>query len=210
VGVIAIAVYAQSLGGAGGVGIVMAARVLPGFIVGPTAGVLADRWDRKRIMVVAHLARAALVFTLPFVPNLVYLLLVSALLESLTLVWGPAKDAALPHFVSRAELTRANSLTLFAVYGPWPVATLVYTLLSFVAEFLARQAPALSGLEQSPEALALWMGAATFAISALLISTLEIPSVQHHGVRLDWGEAWRDLVEGITFIRDHEQVRPRP
>jgi dTMP kinase len=208
VGVIAIAIYAEKLGGAGGVGIVMAARVLPGFIVGPTAGVLADRWDRKRIMVFAHAARALLVFTLPFVPNLVYLLLVSALLESLTLIWGPAKDASLPHFVSPAELTHANSLSLFAVYGPWPIATLVYTLLSFVGEFLARQSPALRGLDDSPEALALWMGAGTFALSAALISTLDIPSADRREGRLDLRAAWRDLVEGLRFVRDHRQVRP--
>ncbi|HEV3472827.1 MAG TPA: MFS transporter, partial [Actinomycetota bacterium] len=60
IGVIAIAVYAQHLGGAGGVGLVMAARVLPGFVVGPLAGVLADRWDRKRTMVVADVVRALL------------------------------------------------------------------------------------------------------------------------------------------------------
>ncbi|MDQ3879206.1 MAG: MFS transporter, partial [Actinomycetota bacterium] len=47
-GVIAIAVFAQTLGGPAAVGVVMTARVLPGFVAGPIAGVLADRWDRKR------------------------------------------------------------------------------------------------------------------------------------------------------------------
>ena len=50
----------------------------------------------------------------------------SAALESLTLIWGPAKDASLPHFVPRAQLTHANSLSLIAVYGPWPLASILF------------------------------------------------------------------------------------
>jgi dTMP kinase len=208
IGVIAIAVYAQHLGGAGGVGLVMAARVLPGFVVGPLAGVLADRWDRKRTMVVADIVRALLIFSLPFVPNMIYLLIASAVLESLTLVWGPARDAALPNFVSRAQLTYANSLSLIAIYGPWPVASLVYGLLSLLGGFLGDRVPALSGLTDQPEALALWINSLTFGFSALMVSTLAIPSSARVVGKLDFGEAKRDLVEGLSFVRDHKQVRP--
>ena len=55
IGVIAIAIFADKIGGATAVGTVLTARVLPGFIVGPLAGVIADRWDRKRTMVVADI-----------------------------------------------------------------------------------------------------------------------------------------------------------
>ncbi|CAN5601860.1 hypothetical protein BH24ACT26_BH24ACT26_15520 [soil metagenome] len=200
--------YAQDLGGPGGVGAVMAARVLPGFVVGPLAGVIADRWDRKKTMIVADIARAAIVFSLPFFPNLGYLLVASAFLESLTLIWGPAKDASLPNFVSRGELTHANSLSLLAIYAPWPLASLVYTLLSFLGGFIGRNVPVLEGLDDSPQALALWMDSLTFAFSALMISTLSIPSVRRRVQKLDFGEVKRDLVEGLTFVRDHRQVRP--
>ena len=208
VGVIAIAVYAQQLGGARGVGAVMAARVLPGFLVGPVAGVIADRWDRKKTMVFADVARGLIVFSLPFVPSLVYLLVASAVLESLTLIWGPAKDAALPNFVSRRDLTNANSLSLLAIYGPWPLASLVYTLLSFLGGFVGRHVPVLSGLTESPQALALWIDSLSFTFSALMISTLAIAPTKGRVRRLDLGEIRRDLVEGLTFVRDHRQVRP--
>jgi dTMP kinase len=208
VGVLAIAVYADRLGGSGGVGAVMAARVLPGFVIGPLAGVLADRWDRKRTMVLADAGRAAIVFSLPFLPNLIFLLIASALLESLTLIWGPAKDASLPNFVSRADLTYANSLSLMAIYGPWPLASIVYALLSALGGFLGHTVPALSGLGNSPEALALWMDSVTFGFSALMIATLTIPTSGGRKVKLDFGQVRRDLVEGLRFVRDHRQVRP--
>jgi dTMP kinase len=209
IGVIAIAVFALELGGNAGVGLVMTARVLPGFIVGPIAGVFADRYDRKRLMVGSDIFRALLIISVPFAQNLVYLLVVSAVLESLTLIWGPAKDASLPHFVKRNELQHAYSLSLIAVYGPWPLASVVFASLIPVASFIGDNVPALSGLaENNQEALALWLDGLTFAFSALMIWTLSIPSSVHRDTKFDFQQAKRDLVEGLAFVIKHRQVRP--
>lgn len=186
----------------------MTARVLPGFLVGPVAGVFADRWDRRRMMVVADLTRAAVIFSLPFMPNLLYLIAASVVLESLTLTWGPAKDASLPHVVPAAHLTHANSLNLIAVYGPWPLASVVYAFMSTFGGFLGRNVPALEGLEENPEALALWLDSLTFCFSALMIWTLSIASSRRRAERLDLGDVKRDLVEGLRFVVEHKQVRP--
>ena len=207
-GVIAIAVFANRIGGPTAVGTVMIARVLPGFIVGPLAGVVADRWDRKKTMVYADIARALLIFSLPFFESLAYLLVASILLESLTLTWGPAKDAALPNFVPAAQLTHANSLGLIAVYAPWPVASLVYIFMTTIAGFLGDNVAVLEGLQSNPEALALWVDSLTFGFSALMISTLAIKSSRARKVKLDFSQVKDDLVEGISFVVQHKQVRP--
>jgi dTMP kinase len=209
IGVIAIAVLAQTVfDSTAAVGVVMIARVLPGFVVGPLGGVLADRWDRKRTMVFADALRAAIVFSLPFVPNLAYFVVASAALESLTLVWGPAKDASLPHFVPRAQLIHANSLSLIAVYGPWPLASIIFASLSAIGGFLAANVEILRGLSDSPEALALWVDSITFLFSAVMVSTLSITSSRTGARSFDLKEVRRDLVEGLLFVRDHNQVRP--
>jgi dTMP kinase len=208
IGVIALAVIANTLFGAAGVGLVMTARVLPGFFIGPLAGVLADRWDRKKTMVIADIGRAAILFSLPFVRNLPYFLVASALLESLTLAWGPAKDASLPHFVRKSELTHANSLSLIGVYGPWPLASILFASLSGLGGFLATHVEVLSGLKGSPEALALWLDSITFAFSAAMVSTLSIPRMPRKVRKLDFSQVRRDLIEGFTFVRAHKQVRP--
>lgn len=208
IGVIAIAFYAQELSGATGVGIVMTARVLPGFLVGPLAGVIADRFDRKRTMVISDIIRAAVIFSLPLFPNLMYLLFASVILESLTLIWGPAKDAALPNFVKPAHLTHANSLSLLGVYGPWPLASVVYALLATLGNFVGDTVPVLSGLQESPEALALWIDSLTFIFSAVMISTLTIPTTTRRAERLDFGQVKRDLVEGLSFVIKSKKVRP--
>jgi dTMP kinase len=209
IGVIAIAVLAQTVfDSTAAVGVVMIARVLPGFVVGPLGGVLADRWDRKRTMVLADALRAAIVFSLPFIPNLAYFVVASAALESLTLLWGPAKDASLPHFVPRAQLIHANSMSLIAVYGPWPVASILFASLSAIGGFLAANVEVLRGLSDSPEALALWVDSLTFLFSAVMISTLSITSSRTRARSFDLEEVRRDLVEGLLFVRDHDQVRP--
>jgi dTMP kinase len=186
----------------------MTARVLPGFVIGPLAGVLADRWDRKRTMVVADIARAVIIFSLPFFNNLIYLLLASAALESLTLLWGPAKDASLPHFVKTEHLTHANSLSLIGVYAPWPLSSIVYASLTGIAAFLGARVPALAGLEGNEVALALWLDSLTFAFSGAMIATLVIPASVRRAGRLDFGAIRRDLVEGLKFVATNKQVRP--
>ncbi len=207
-GVIAIAVFADRIGGTPAVGAVMTARVLPGFIVGPLGGVLADRWDRRKTMVVADLIRAVVIFSLPFFPNLIYLLLASAVLESLTLVWGPAKDASLPHFVPTNQLTQANSLSLIAIYGPWPLASIVFFGLASLGTWMATHVNVMEGLAGNPESLALWVDSLTFLFSAAMVSTLTIPASRRKGEKFDLTGIKRDLVEGLSFVRRHKQVRP--
>ena len=209
IGVIAIAVFARRVGGGDwAVGAVMTARVLPGFIAGPIGGVLADSWDRKKTMVIADIARAAIIFSLPFFPNLIYLLVASVLLESLTLIWGPAKDASLPNFVPPSQLAHANSLSLFAVYAPWPLASIVFLGLSSLGGFLGDHVPVMEGLQGSRESLAFWIDSLTFVFSAIMVSSLTIASSRRRTAKLNMKDATTDLVEGLRFVRDDRRVRP--
>ncbi|MBW3595392.1 MAG: dTMP kinase [Actinobacteria bacterium] len=208
IGVLAIVVLANRIGGPTAIGAVMTARVLPGFFVGPLAGVLADRWDRKKTMIGADVIRAAVIFSLPFFENLPYLLVASVVLESLTLVWGPAKDASMPNVVPTRHLTHANSLSLIAVYGAWPLASLFFVGLAGLASFFADNVTALSGLSGQPEALALWVDSLTFLFSAGMIASLSLPSSRRRQTRLNLGQIKEDLFEGLRFVALHKQVRP--
>ncbi|GIT46731.1 MAG: hypothetical protein Ct9H300mP12_13160 [Acidimicrobiales bacterium] len=100
--------------------LVLAARIVPGFFFGPVAGVLVDRWDRKRTMVTCDVGRALVMLALPFVDTLIGLFLASLLLEAFTMLWGPAKEASVPHVVPADQLATANSLSLVAAYGTFP------------------------------------------------------------------------------------------
>ena len=189
------------------VGLVMAARMLPGFFLAPVGGVLVDRWDRRRTMVACDLGRAAIVATLPLVDSLLGLFLASFLLEILTLLWSPAKDATVPNLVPPHKLAAANSLSMAAAYGTFPVGSAVFASMAGLASWLGGF-EALEGLKVNQESLALWADALTFFGSAMLIMTLDLPSrVREAGKRIDWGQTGRELVEGLRFLRRTEAVR---
>src|SRR5688572_31336693 len=61
----------------------------------PAAGVLVDRWDRKKVMVLCDIGRGLVMATLPFVDTLPGLFLVSLLLEVFTLMWSDRKSTRL-------------------------------------------------------------------------------------------------------------------
>jgi dTMP kinase len=203
-----IAIAARVSGGSeAAVGLVMAARMLPGFFLAPVGGVLVDRWDRRRTMVVCDIGRAVLVSTLPFVDTLAGLFLASFLLEILTLLWSPAKDASVPNLVPPDKLAAANSLSLAAAYGTFPVGSAIFASMAGLAGWLGHF-DALSRLRVNQETIALWVDGATFLASALLIFSLKLPqSRRGNGARIDWGQTVRELKEGLRFIRSNSAVR---
>ena len=67
---------------------VMIARTLPAFLFGPIAGTLVDRLDRKRLMIVADLARGAMYLSMVFLRELWAIYLLSFAIECLSLLWG--------------------------------------------------------------------------------------------------------------------------
>ena len=96
------------------VGYVLIIKLLPSFFAGPPAGVVADRFNRKTIMIVADLARAFLVLGFLFVErqDQVWIVYVLAGLEIIvSSFFDPAKSAAIPNIVSREELVPANGLS---------------------------------------------------------------------------------------------------
>ena len=217
-GFLAITILAASLGsGTGGaaVGLVMSARIIPGFFLAPVAGVMLDRWDRKKVMVVCDLGRAAVIATLPFVHNVTGLVLASLVLEVFTLLWSPAKEASVPNIVPSERLTSANSLSLAAAYGTFPIAAIFFALLAQVAKWLGG-IDALSFFKTDQTALAFYVDMATFLTSAFLISTLALPDAARRakkkangeiGKRVNLTQTFQELKEGWQFIFLNPVVR---
>ena len=87
--------------------------LLPGLVVGPLAGVLVDRWDRRRTLVAVSLAQAA--FLLPLLAvdgrnRLWIVYLVMAVEAALAQLNDPARNALVPSLVAKADLVGANAL----------------------------------------------------------------------------------------------------
>lgn len=109
---------------------VIAVRLLPALILGPVAGVLADRFDRRLTMVACDVVRfllfasipASALFLSPGAQVVAWASVATFLVEAVTMLWLPAKDASVPNLVPRARLEAANQLSLATTYGITPVA----------------------------------------------------------------------------------------
>ena len=60
-------------------------------ILGPIAGVIADRFDRKKVMVIGDILRAALFISIPLVGNYLWLYIATVLVECVTLFGAQQK-----------------------------------------------------------------------------------------------------------------------
>ncbi|MEX0625449.1 MAG: MFS transporter [Chloroflexota bacterium] len=125
-------------------------------LASPLAGVLADRYDRRRLMIVADVARVpvALAFLLARDPDTLWIAFVAAALLSLgAAVFEPTSSASLPNLVEESELAEANVL----IGSAWGTMLAVGAALGgLVAATLGRD-------------VAFAVNAASFAASALLI-----------------------------------------
>ena len=208
-GLVAILFLAQKVSKNSGtaIGLVMTARMLPGFVLAPVGGALIDRWDRRTVMVTCDIGRAGLLALLPFFHNLFELVLISFLIEILTLMWSPAKDASVPNLVDQDQLASANSLGLVAAYATFPLGAGLYAALAGLSSWLGHF-HALHVLNANQSSLAIWADGGTFLLSAWLIRHLDLPEADRHAPqRIDWGSTYRDIVDGLQFIRTDPMVR---
>lgn len=93
---------------------IMLSRALPAISVGPLAGVLLDRLDRRVLMLISDLVRAAiaLLFLLPVgSKSNTMLYVLSALLMAASPFFSAGRSAILPSIVTPAELPAVTSLT---------------------------------------------------------------------------------------------------
>jgi len=208
--VFALTSYVSEISGQSGfaVGGVLLFRVVPGLFFGPFAGVLADRFDRRRLMISADLMRAVLIGTIPWVHNLWGIYAVSTGLELLGLLWTPAKDATIPNLVERRELMMANQLSLITTYGTFPLSGAFVALLAIPSAYLSRF-DAFSILKAQPTALAFFFDAATFLFSAAMVATFpkHLMVAKRARTTVTRWNPFHDLAEGLRFVRRHPLVR---
>jgi dTMP kinase len=209
IGLLAIIDIAKGVSGSGtGIGLVMVARMLPGFVLAPLGGAFLDRWNRKVVMVTCDIGRFALLMVLPFWHNLLGLVVLSFLIEILTLLWGPAKDASVPNIVKDPDqLASANTLGLVAAYGTFLVGAVVFAILAGVSKWLGDFSH-LVVFHDQPNLLPIWVDASTFLVSAFLISRLTLEEHERGAIkRVPFSQTWHDIVDGLQFVRSNPLVR---
>ena len=181
---------------------VVATKLLPALVLGPIAGALADKLDRRYQMVVCDVGRAGLFLSIPLVGELAWLFVATFLIELCALFWIPAKDASIPNLLRRPDqVETANQLSLFMTYG---AAVLVG---AGVFSALSKLGPVFPGPE-GPAYLALSINGVAYACCALVVGT-RIPEISGRAlIRRDAQSGLLVMLrDGVVFVRGTPLVR---
>lgn len=179
------------------VGYILIIKLLPSFFVGPLAGVVADRFNRKTIMIVADVARGILVLGFLLVRSSEQVWLVYALAGvgiAIAAFFDPAKSAAIPGIVSRDELISANGLSS----ASWSVTLALGAALGGIVT------------EMFGSNTAFVVDSVSFFVSAAYISAVHIgsPSKRDRAKHLSVADATgvTDIIEGGRYLKSHPRV----
>ncbi|MEA3488894.1 MAG: MFS transporter [Candidatus Omnitrophota bacterium] len=180
--------------------------VVPVFVIGPVAGVYVDRWDRKRVMIIADILRGVFVLLIPIFVYLDLMLpvyFVVFLIFSATRFFLPSKLALIPNIVSKEKLLIANSLS--------NTTRMIATILGFaLAGFIVRLIGHMWGF---------YLDSVSYFISAGLIAVIT-PGEKLRNVREEIQmtkeivgksirkNVWKEIVEGFghMFKKDRMKV----
>jgi MFS family permease len=155
-------------GSATAVGVILVLRLLPAGFAGPIAAGVAERWDRRRIMLTCDLVRAGLVALIPLVRAAWWVYLWAFMLEVANLIFLPARDASVPDLVDDEELPAANGIILGSSYGNIPIGAAAFALLTLVPTSWNGY------LDSHPGALPLWLDGLTYLVSFAFIRRLAV------------------------------------
>ena len=183
---------------------VFIARLLPAVFLGPIAGVIADRFDRRRLMVSVDVMRAGLYISIPIVHTYFWLYTAMILVECLTLFWSPAKEASVPNLVPREKLENANQVSLLAAYGTAPIAAILFSLLTLLSGAIAAISPL---LPSNSVDIALYINALSFLFAAWTIRGLkEIPKGSASKSNKD-ENVGQSLIQGWKSVSESKIIR---
>ncbi len=172
------------------------AKFIPTTILGPAAGVVADRFNRKIILICCDLSRVLVVLGYLLVQEAeqVYLIFVLALVqESLWSFWHPARQAVLPDICTKEELSIANGLS----GASWSV---MLALGAAAGGFVS----AVFGWQT-----AVLIDSFTFVVSASIMMTVTVSAMAKRK-KMSFSLArmigLHDLMEGIRYVGKHGEV----
>ena len=189
-----VSIFPTRDGGAAIIAGLIVARHVVAAITSPIAGVVADRYNRGRVMIVADLARVlvALGFLLVRGPeDVVLIFALSLALEGLSMFFEPAKGAAIPQLLPASKLYAANALA----GATWSA------MLAFGA-MAGGATAALVGVK-----MAFVLNAASFALSAVFVAGAKIPDLPRATVPPGAEPAHHGLREGVSYLATHPAQR---
>ncbi|MDP2789584.1 MAG: MFS transporter [bacterium] len=192
-----LAVYEQSKSNAA-VAILVGMQSIPPILFSSVAGVIADSYDRRKVLLFAHLTRAAsVVIAIVFAQWTIGVLVAAFAMHTLSQLFTPATSAAIPQVVPKEKLFAANSFFTLTTY----------------ALFLVGYGAAAPLVDAFGGRMTYAIGLGLYLLAAL--ATSRLPHLADHlakltGVRLAISHqlrlVWVRFVEGVRYVRKDSMI----
>lgn len=185
--VIALSALVSQYSGGSGLAVsgLLLARFLPPLVVSPLAGVLIDRFNRKRLLIISDVLRAIIVMLLLFAatPDRLWLIYVLTVLQfCLSALFEPGRSAIMPSLVKGDDLLTANTL-----------GNVTWSVMLAIGAAVGGVMAALFGT-----AVALVLDALSFLLSAWFIMRIKTP--QERPAAQQGRQTRENFREGVRFL----------
>ncbi len=211
-------VHNLSGGSAFAVAGIMIAKIIPSLVYGSVLGAMVDRFDRRKLMITCDLVQMVLALTLFFTNHLAVIYLVVLLLETMGLMFYPAKNALIPKLVEPRDLAVANGLSYTTqqasmLIGLTMSGAIVAVFTNVVRFVLAADVPILRLLvtPAAPYLLGskagVFLDSLTFLFSAIMLAGIKVSSHGRPEGRLSLSMIGKDAVESFRFLGAHRELR---
>ena len=192
---VGLALFAHQLVGGGSAAVVIGnalmLRILAFLLFSQPAGILADRVNRKRILILADVVRFGLLALFPFIESVWQVYVMIFLINAATAFFTPIYDASIPDVVGREHYVKALSLSRVAV-----------DMEAMLAPMLAGLLVALLGLQWL-----FWFDAASYLVSAALVAASSLRYVSKPSPKFLPMAFMREMGFGIQMLLREASLR---
>ncbi len=197
---------------------IMIAKIIPSLLYGSVLGALVDRFDRRKLMITCDLTQMVLALGLVLTNSLPVIYLIVLLLETMGLMFYPAKNALIPKLVEPRDLAVANGLSYTTqqasmLIGLTMSGALVAIFERIVRFILAAKLPVV-GLLVGPAApyllgprAGVFLDSLTFLFSATMLAGIHVSSHGRPEERLSLSMIGKDAVDSFRFLGKHRELR---
>ena len=176
------------------------ARIIPAFL-SSIAGLMADRLNKKNIMIISDLSRMVIVLFLFFATSLLQLFIINFLTEIFSMMRQPSRESVVPEVVNKENLVKANSLFAIGTYATLPIASIFFGLIADikVPAFISNFGNGWSG------SIIFLFDAVTFLVSAYLLIFLKTKKV-NTSIKAD-RFVLKEFKEGLNYFFRNKEIR---
>jgi dTMP kinase len=195
---------------------VVLTQLLPGLLFAPFGGLLADRFDRRKIMVICDIMRGGLLISIAVIGTPVWLLIANFLVGCCQLMWIPSKDAAVPNLLRRPDqVETANQLGLVMTWGISVIGGAgLYALITGISSQVFHVKLDDTGMGMAT--IIVMINGLFYLVSAIIVATripelsIRVAAAKPAGQAAQAEEKtslWAMLRDGLRFIRSTRLVR---